>query len=390
MVKNRFVIAALGATAVLLGGCSFSTDALWPSLSGSAPAPQDKNQAVAIQPSAGESSGQPTISPGAPLPQLGSTNFQPQPPAPGQPTGTFVGNKVVQQRDDLRRLQSSVNQHNTDLQAIRQRTIANAQVYHGRVGGIRSRLQVGTTPGNPLLVNEWNQAQQELERVNADIGDMNQLSSRVAADAALASFLLDSTRAAFTLSGAVEEDHRQLAVLEDDVNRTVVLIDRLLTELSDDIRRQSTYVAAERTDLNTLALSIKQGEFFGTSLTARASGLAPEPASASGPMSMSGVAGRRPLVVIRFDRPNVNYQQALYTAVSQALQRKPDAQFDLVAVTPLKGGTARVALDSNAARRNAQSVLRSLTDMGLPPSRVAMSATTAQDTASSEVRLFVR
>ena len=107
-------------------------------------------------------------------------------------------------------------------------------------------------------------------------------------------------------------------------------------------------------------------------------------------MSMSGVAGRRPLVVIRFDRPNVNYQQALYTAVSQALQRKPDAQFDLVAVTPLKGGTARVALDSNAARRNAQSVLRSLTDMGLPPSRVAMSATTAQDTSSSEVRLFVR
>src|SRR3546814_14746741 len=58
-------------------------------------------------------------------------------------------------------------------------------------------------------------------------------------DAALSTYLLESVRAAYGLSGAVEEDHRQLAVLEDDTNQTVVMVDRLLTELSDDIRRQS-------------------------------------------------------------------------------------------------------------------------------------------------------
>src|SRR3546814_9819040 len=61
----------------------------------------------------------------------------------------------------------------------------------------------------------------------------------------------------------------QLAVLEDDTNQTVVVVDRLLTELSDDIRRQSAYVGIERQDLNAMAVAIKHGELFGTSLANR-------------------------------------------------------------------------------------------------------------------------
>ena len=94
--------------------------------------------------------------------------------------------------------------------------------------------------------------------------------------------------------------------------------------------------------------------------------------------------------MIRFDRTTVNYQQALYTAVSRALERRPDASFDLVAVSPSGGSTAQAALDTGKSWKNAQEVLRALTDMGLPPSRVSLSATTAADTSSNEVRLFVR
>ena len=395
MVQNRSLLVVASVSAVLLSGCSFVEDAVWPSLTGEAPSADARDAAapttVAIAPSANERAASPTIMPGAP-PQLGNTNFQVQPPQPGSPTGTFVGNKVVQLRADLARLQGSIRVHNGELQTVRQQTIANAQAYHSRVAGIRSRLQVGTTPGNPELVVEWNQSQTQLETVNADIGRMNALSNKVASDAALAAYLLESTRASFGLSGAIDEDHRQLAVLEDDVNRTVVLIDRLLTELSDDIRRQSRYVASERGDLNTLALAIKNGEFFGQSLQTRAvqSAAAGLPGAGARPSLSGAIQGRRPLVVIRFDRPNVEYQQALYSAVSRALQRRPDATFDLVAVTPANASAARTALDTNAARRNAQTVLRALADMGLPPSRVALSATTAQDARTNEVRLFIR
>ncbi|EDP67038.1 hypothetical protein BAL199_18293 [alpha proteobacterium BAL199] len=371
---------------LVLGGCS--SDSLWPSLSGEPPAAQGASASIPIRPSQGEISGQPLNAP----PRLGHTNFQITPPQPGQPTGTFVGQKVDQLRQDLVRLQDSVRAQNGSLQQLREQTIQNALNYHSTVAQIESRLQVGTTPGNPQLVDAWSQAQRELEMVNGDIGLMNGLANRVSADAALSTYLLESVRAAYGLSGAVEEDHRQLAVLEDDTNQTVVMVDRLLTELSDDIRRQSAYVGTERQDLNTMAVAIKHGELFGTSLANRTipqtgGGFA---APAAAPRAATPIAGSRPLVVIRFDRPNVQYEQPLYSAVSRALERRPDAFFDVVAVSPQASNTGRAALDTNAARRNAQGVLRALTDMGLPTSRVALSATTAADAQTNEVRIFVR
>ena len=38
-------------------------------------------------------------------------------------------------------------------------------------------------------------------------------------------------------AGAVDEDHRQLKILENEINQSIVLIDRLLSELSTDIAR---------------------------------------------------------------------------------------------------------------------------------------------------------
>ena len=379
--------ALIGASVVAMGGglgaCSFSTDALWPSLTGEDPAAAPA-ETISIGAPGSTLSGPPT---------LGTTNFTVTPPTPGQSTGTFVGQKVDQLRQDLIRLQQSITAHNGSLQQARSQVVTNAQAYHGTVGGIESRLQIGTTPGNPTLVDAWTRAQCELEAVNVDIGTMNDLANRVSADAALSTYLLESVRAAYGLSGAVEEDHRQLSVLEDDTNQTVVLIDRLLTELSDDIRRQSAYVAAERSDLNTLAIAIKNGELFGSSLASRAIPSAPIGVTggiAAPRPSQLGVAGRRALVTIRFDQANVDYEQPLFNAIKQALERRPDAYFDVVGVSPTSSNQGRAALDSNASRRNAQKVVRSLADMGLPSDRVTVSAASAPDARTNEVRVYVR
>ena len=377
-------LAVIGAAVIALGGCSFSTDSLWPSLTGEAPSAEaPPAETITIQPSAAELAAGP--------PQLGATNFEVRPPSPAQPTGTFVGEKVQQLRGDLIRLQNSIRGHNDGLQGLRQQTIQNAQNYHQSVAAIESRLQVGTTPGNPQLVDRWNQAQQQLEQVNVDITQMNSLANRVSADAALSTYLLESVRAAYGLSGAIEEDHVQLSVLEDDTNQTVVLIDRLLTELSDDIRRQSAYVANERNDINAMAVAIKNGELFGTSLANRSfGGGVPQASGSLGAPSGAALTGRRPLVVIRFDRPNVEYEQPLYSAVRRALERRPEAVFDVVAVSPQAANQGRAALNANQAKRNAQTVFRSLQEMGLPPGRVALSAQSAADARTNEVRIFVR
>jgi hypothetical protein len=338
--------------------------------------------------------GQPTFAPPPPPPPaLGNSSFEPVEVTPQQPTGTFVGRKVEELRKELGQLQASLASHNGALQIIRNETVENSQRYHGTVAAVSARLQVGTTPGNPVLVQQWNEAQAQLDRINEDIAKLNRLANGVAADSTMSAYVLESTRAAYGLAGAIDEDHRQLNILEDEVNRTVVVIDRLLNELSEDIARQTNYLNSERSNLSTLSIAVKNGEFFGASLANRAFA-APSSVAAAPSRRQTTAAGktgdRRPLVVIRFDRPDVDYEQALYTAVSRVLERRPNTMFNLVAVAASQGSAAREALNTNLARRNAERVLRSLTDMGLPAERVAMSATTSQAAQSNEVHIYLR
>ncbi len=383
--------------AIWLSGCSFASESLWPSLSGEDPSGAAP-QAAQVQPV--RPAPRPAIAAQRP-PALGTTNFKAPGVTPGQNTGTFVGKQVVELRRELRRLQGNVSGNNRKLQSSRAKIVQDSQRYHGAVSAINARLQVGTTPGNPTLINQWNAAQALLASIDNDVAQLNSLANEVAGVSTLSAYVLETTRAAYGLTGAVDEDHRQLAILEDEVNRTVVLIDRLLNELSEDIGRQTNYLGNERANLTTLSLAIKNGEMLGSSLANRAFSTsapaisampAPAPTAAPTasrrPVQQSGP--RRPLVVIRFDRPNVEYEQALYTAVSRALERRPTATFDLVAVAPNRGNAAQVTVAANTSKRNAESVLRSLSDMGLPLDRVRLSAMTSGQAASNEVHIYVR
>lgn len=386
------------ALVVVLGGCSFVSDAVFPGRGddraavSAAPTPAGSETVQVAQ----QSSAPPPapITP-APPPVLGTSNFNPPAVTPGVNTGTFVGQKVAQLRTELSQLQSNIVQQNLRLQQIREQLASTSQRYHGTIAAISARLQVGTTPGNPVLVNQWNLAQAELDRLGSDINQLNSLANGVASDAAFASFVLESTRAAFGLSGAIDEDHRQLVILEDETNRTVVLIDRLLNELSEDVSRQTAYVGNERSNLTTLSLAIKNGELLGPSLASRAFTTAAPvastaPQAANVPNRASQFASRRPLVVIRFDRPDVPYEQALFSAISRTLEQRPQSQFDLVAVAPNRGTPAEVALNTSRSKDNAERVLRSLTDMGLPANRVQLSSSTSADAFTNEVHIYVR
>ena len=366
--------------ALLLTGCAFSDEALLPSLTGEDPAGQQAQQPAQVQP-------QPTAPRGAAPPGLGTTNFETPGVTAGTPSGTHVGQKIDELRDDLGRLQSRMGEHNDQLQAHRSAARQSAGAYHGLVGAMNSRLQVGTTPGNPELVAQWNQAQIELNKVGESIASLNTLANEAASSSALAAFLLESTRATFELRGAVEEDHRQLAVLEDEVNKTVVVVERLLNELTEDIARAQNYFATERSNLTAMQIAIDNGEYIGGSLASRAYGI-PAPAPVGGAASLVGQ--RQPLVVIRFNQPNVEYEQALFTVVSRALERRPNAAFDLVAVAPNIGSAAHISLATSKSRRNAEDVLRALTNMGLPADRITLSATSSASAQVNEVHVYVR
>lgn len=397
MARLKTATAIVGA-ALLLGGCS-TMEELFPSLTGDEPS----GYAHPIPASPSESIGTPTVAPVqtvamqstlAPAPMVTPLYDMTGSASMGQPTGTFVGEKVRGHQQELAELKAAIGQRNAQFQQQRATARQDSQTYYATIAAINARLQIGTTPGNPILVSQWNAAQSELDRILADIAALNALGNQVAADSAMAAYLLESVRAAYGLQGAIDEDHRQLATLEDEVNRSVVLIDRQLNEINETINRYTAYVNSERRNLTTISVAIKNGEYYGTSLMNRAfetgytipASMAPAPA-----MGTSAAAETRaPLVIIRFDRPDVEFEQALYTAVARALERRPSSSFDLLAVSPNQGTPAEVALNTNNAKRNAQRVLTSLTEMGLPSNRVNLSSLTSPDVYTSEVHIYVR
>ena len=300
----------------------------------------------------------------------------------GPDTGTAVNKTIQSLRAQVAGPAAEAGrQFRTRLAELRNQGAGAAGAYQEAKAHITTRLQVGTTRGNPELVAEWNTAQGQLDALSANLNALNALGTDVTNDSSTAHFALDQISATFNVSGAVDEDHRQLQLLEDETSQTIVMIDRLLKEVSDAIQRQTAYIANERANLTTLAAAIKSGDFYGGGVDRRRWAAA---ACCSRPSAGS------PLVVVRFDRPNVDYQQILYAALNQALQNRPSASFQVVAVSPTRGNAASVQIAQSTARRHAEDVMRSMTDMGVPATRWVWPRPPIPRATASEVRVFVR
>jgi hypothetical protein len=384
-LRTGLVLAFTLATGLALAGCSDLDNELFGDDTGSsdqaaaptAPAPTGQAMAGTLP---GESGG--AVSSGgnslAPVATITPVTID-----PGSDTGTAVSKTIQTLRGQIAGLQQKLSANAQRLADLRNSGADAAGAYQEARAHITTRLQIGTTRGNPELVNEWNNAQTALDSLSGNINALNALGNDVTGDASAAHYALDQIDATYNVSGAVDEDHRQLSLLEDETDQTIVLIDRLLKEVSADVQRQTAYVANERGNLTTLASAIKNGELYGADLGSPGltSGLV-----SGGQMATAGT----PLVVIRFDLPNVDYQQILYAALNQALQNRPGADFQVVAVSPTRGSAASVQLAQSAARRHAQEVLRSMTDMGVPATRLGVASATDPSASTSEVRVFVR
>jgi hypothetical protein len=311
---------------------------------------------------------------------------------------TAVGKKADAIRAQLDQLEADTNGAVASLNDLRQKSQSISSSYFSAVADINSRLQVGTTPGNPHLVQHWQEASADLDQFSAIGNQMSQLSNSVANDASQVSYLLDETRAAFGLSGAVDEDHDALKGLEDELQKTEIQVTRTREELARQIDRHNDYVAGERRNLETLSLAIARGEYYGQNLTnIRAYGgehdFAPismnghmpmSPPTRAGMLTAPSVTGT-PFVVIRFNRPNVDYGSPLYQAMSTALKKNPAGDFDVLAVSPADGG-----MHGPSAYQRAEEVVSSMAEMGVPRDRVRITTTSKPSVTAPEVQIFLR
>lgn len=271
-------------------------------------------------------------------------------------------------RAELALLQDNVAGQTAQLEALRAQSIRDAETYRALVRTIDAKLQAGAAPGDPALVDLWNQAETQFDLVNDRLMEIDALSTDAAENAARAAELQD-----------------RLWALEDEASQTASLADRLQDDLAQSSAQQNNYVGIERSNLQALALAIDSGVPADIAIASLAD-VSATPVGAPG----SGIATGRPLVVIRFDTAAVDYEPALLSAVSAALDRRPNAAFDVAAVSPASGSEAQLVADIEAARRHADAVIASLAGMGLTADRVSVTSVVSPEVQDNEVHVFVR
>lgn len=178
---------------------------------------------------------------------------------PTQTGSATVQQRVQSLRADQLALDNAISAQNAQLQTLRAAAGNDARAYTSLTAQIATRLQAGTTPGNPELVARWNEAQAKLDAMTVSAGQLNSLATQVTTQASVAGYLIESTRATYSVSGAVDEDHRQLRQIESQANRSLQAVDRLIADLNAEIARQNAFLASERANLAALSYGVNSG-----------------------------------------------------------------------------------------------------------------------------------
>ena len=310
------------------------------------------------------------------------------------PSGTFVGQKIPDLVLDYDAVTEAFAVHRDSYEEIKSRVYGASTQFYGTVAAVNTKLQLGTTPGNPVLVQQYDQAQTELKNIESYTREINLLNQKVSADAGVVALLKSTINKTLRLAGAIDQDHRQLEVLEDDVEKLEIDIARLINEITEEISRQAGFMKIENQNLLTLAVAIRNGEAMGTGILNR-SFLAAQALADAGPpqeqlevpkVNITGL----PLVVIRFDDPSIDYEKTLYDAIGTTVDKKPNASFGLVAVSPIGKNEGETRINASKVKKYAERVLRSMVSFGLPSKKIALTAKTSSDVVVPEVHIFVQ
>ena len=305
------------------------------------------------------------------------------------PIFTYVGQRILEMQEEFLKLDADIKQGEDSFEELKFNGIKSAENYHSIVAAIAARLQIGTTPGNPILLNQYEQAQTELAEVGAQGQNLVDVGNQIALFSTRVSYLLEQARSAKKLRGAVDEDHRNLSSFQDTLKRRNVDVLRTLEDLNETVRRRDIFLAAERRRLTQLANAISIGESFGLGLGTLGSlpAINDNENSEQGKRSESISVSPNPIAIFRIDEQD-NYEQNLFGAISATLDKAPQSRFTLVAVSSSAGNPSEQAERAANARNDVSRLISSLISMGMPVDRISVSSLSVANVENTEVRLY--
>lgn len=366
-------VGLLAGLLLLLAACEFVDKAAIPALTGEGTPPRP----AALSCTANE----------IPMSTLG---FAAPEISPAAPSDTAAGARLAALRQQLLELQRQIVETNEAIQLHRREAQGAAAQYRARAEAVNAALDRGGSLDKPALRAAWEEAAAALERAAQALARLAEVQRDLGGVAAASTRLQNAVVAPEVMgegmAEASPEDQAQLERLQAETSRTAAVIDAMRLTLTQDLARAGTYMLQQRTALAAL------GEALGAEAAAPplVSSGAPLAALVQGPPAPPPVGGgaslvgrAEPLVLIRFERAPVDYAATLEGAVRAALERRPSAAFDVVAVA------SAGAEEAQAAARGLE-VLGVLTRLGLPAAHLSFSTASRPGLSADEVHVYVR
>ncbi|MBQ8677378.1 MAG: hypothetical protein IJ529_02775 [Alphaproteobacteria bacterium] len=304
----------------------------------------------------------------------------------GSYTGTFVGQRVAAFRQELSQIKQEQKSNAREFEKINANISNNASLYQKTISAVENKLQNGTTPGNPNMYAMLQQAQGNVQNMFANANALENLSTKTSNALTSLNYLENSINAAFAISGAVDEDHKQLRELQNESGILAQKVSSLNEKVTGAANFQQQNAIQSSQEINALHESVKTGSntvrpaVHGRSFPVTPIARAEKPA-----LPVRHIENRTaglPLFAVRFNEKNVNYHDGLNTAIKSALNRKPGAMFDIVAVS---NSSSR-----NQAQERAAKIFNEIVSFGANANNVNLSAKISEKNPTVEVMVFVK
>lgn len=178
---------------------------------------------------------------------------------PVNPTGTSVGAKVAELKKALQGVEIKSASLTQSTRELYEKAIAEINKYYTATGEIEAKLQPGTTPANPKLVELRNRALQQLDQIARTIGTMSGLIGGFSEASQQVKALNSNIQTTLQLPGAVDEDHANLLLMSGVLKQLEGVITQILSIINTNTQRQNEWLTAERVRFATLSSAIDKG-----------------------------------------------------------------------------------------------------------------------------------
>ena len=304
----------------------------------------------------------------------------------------YVTNAISTLESGVNYLENAYGQRRNNYTRMQDNITASAKAYLDIVSDIRAKLQVGTTPGNPQLLAELNSARVALDALGSRVINLRELNNDIDRDLSQSVFLKQMGRNAQYIQGSSESDLQRIQSALLRLDRTTRTMETMRDSANRLVERQQGLEQIHRNELNLLNQIIYRG-VNAESFSFRPDELTQNPSSgaisspvessmATPPVQVSSLAdnpatqpaaGRSELLSLTLAGKKKGFEEALYNTIEKAHKTNPDVTFALKGVYPTGKTKAETKKFQQQAQKDADTVLASMVDMGVPASRVTVS-----------------